>query len=245
MGGDTHVVQVGDIIDRKSRLASGSDEKSERKILRHLINLRRQATLRGGYVHLLLGNHELMNVMGDFRYVSPMGMTDFGGDRASVFKPGGKVSRFMACNMNSVVQIGNWVFSHAGITERISKSYTIDQVNTFVRSYLLGNGIMDRDHELMDMFWHRRYNTPTDDTCKTIKGSLENWQAKNMAIGHTVQEFGINSICDGSLWKVDVGLSGAFHNRKEADVTEVLEILDDGDKVNVIKGRKTVHWKRG
>ncbi len=236
MGADTHVIQVGDIIDRKSRTGAGGDEKSERRILRHLTDLRRKAMLQDGYVHLLLGNHEIMNVMGDFRYVSPMGMTDFGGDRARAFKPGGRVAKFMACNMNSVIQIGNWVFSHAGITEHVSKTYTIDQVNKFVREYLLGNGILDRDHELMDIFWHRRYGTP--DSCDQVNSSLRYWQAKNMAIGHTVQSAGISSMCNGALWKVDVGMSGAFHSSSEdRKVIEVLEILDDGDKVNIIRAK--------
>ena len=240
IGADTHIVQVGDLIDRKSRTGTGSDEKSERRILRHLISLRHKAALKDGYVHLLLGNHEIMNVMGDFRYVSSMGMTDFGGNRALAFKPGGKVARFMACNMNSVVQIGNWVFSHAGITEYISRTYTIDQVNKYVRSYLLGNGSLNRDHELMDIFWHRKYSTPSATTCNTINTSLKYWQAKNMAIGHTVQTAGITSMCDGLLWKVDVGMSRAFE-AVENNVVEVLEILNDGDKVNVISCKKNIN----
>jgi hypothetical protein len=60
-GGATHLVQTGDITDR------GPDS---RKIIDHLVKLSRQAKKKGGYVHLLIGNHETMNVVGDLRYVS-------------------------------------------------------------------------------------------------------------------------------------------------------------------------------
>jgi hypothetical protein len=59
-GGATHLVQTGDITDR------GPDS---RKIIDHLVKVSRQARRKGGAVHMLIGNHEAMNVTGDLRYV--------------------------------------------------------------------------------------------------------------------------------------------------------------------------------
>jgi hypothetical protein len=237
LGGKTHVVQVGDLVDRAVRGGSG-DEKSESKILNHLIDLKFKALKKGGDVHLLLGNHELMNVAGNFSYVSPMGLTDFDGERTKAFKPGGKTAKLLACNANTVVKIGGWVFSHAGITSNITQKYTIEQVNTQVRDYLLGNSMMNRDHPIMDIFWHRKYGNET--SCPLVHDALNNWKARNMAIGHTVQSEGINSLCEDALWKVDIGMSDAFGHGQGKRI-EVLEILDDGDTINILRGKKDLH----
>jgi hypothetical protein len=61
-GGKAHFVQLGDIVDR------GPDS---RKVLDLLRDLEEGARRAGGRVHVLLGNHEVMRMVGDMRYVSP------------------------------------------------------------------------------------------------------------------------------------------------------------------------------
>lgn len=61
-GGKTHLVQVGDLPDR------GPDTKA---VVEYLMELEKQAKRAGGFVHVLIGNHDAMNVYGDLRYVSP------------------------------------------------------------------------------------------------------------------------------------------------------------------------------
>jgi TPR repeat protein len=61
-GGKTHLVQTGDIVDR------GPDSRA---IMDLLMKLQKQAAAAGGAAHVLIGNHEAMNVYGDLRYVSP------------------------------------------------------------------------------------------------------------------------------------------------------------------------------
>ena len=62
IGGRSVLVQTGDITDR------GPDSL---KIIRHLQKLDGEAKRAGGRVIVLLGNHEAMQVTGDYRYVTP------------------------------------------------------------------------------------------------------------------------------------------------------------------------------
>ena len=60
-GGKATFVQLGDLIDRGPK---------PREVLDLMISLDDQAAKAGGQVVSLLGNHEVMNLMGDLRYVS-------------------------------------------------------------------------------------------------------------------------------------------------------------------------------
>jgi hypothetical protein len=60
-GGSSHLVIVGDILDR------GADSKDAMDLL---MALEDQAEAAGGKVHVLIGNHEAMNLVGDLRYVA-------------------------------------------------------------------------------------------------------------------------------------------------------------------------------
>ena len=62
IGGKTVLVQTGDMVDR------GADSL---KIIRHLQQLDGEAKRAGGRVIVLMGNHEAMQVIGDYRYVTP------------------------------------------------------------------------------------------------------------------------------------------------------------------------------
>jgi hypothetical protein len=60
-GETTRLVIVGDLLDRGPR---------SRDVMDLLMRLEGEAVAAGGYVHVLYGNHESMNMIGDMRYVS-------------------------------------------------------------------------------------------------------------------------------------------------------------------------------
>jgi Calcineurin-like phosphoesterase len=68
-GGKTTFVQVGDLLDRGPK---------PREVMDLMMALEKEAVQAGGRVVSLLGNHEMMNIMGDLRYVTPVNYASFG-----------------------------------------------------------------------------------------------------------------------------------------------------------------------
>ena len=73
-GAATHLVIVGDILDRGPR---------SRDVMDLLMRLEQEAPLAGGKVHVLIGNHESMNLIGDLRYVSKEEYAAFAADETA------------------------------------------------------------------------------------------------------------------------------------------------------------------
>ena len=69
-GGNTFLIQLGDLLDRGGRGVSTrpEHEMEEIQVLKFLYDLSLEAEQSRGKVITLIGNHELMNMLGDFRY---------------------------------------------------------------------------------------------------------------------------------------------------------------------------------
>ena len=73
-GDDAHLVILGDLLDR------GPDSRAAMDLL---MRLEGEAEAAGGRVHVLIGNHEAMNLVGDLRYVSRAEYAAFAGDESA------------------------------------------------------------------------------------------------------------------------------------------------------------------
>ncbi len=68
IGGKAHFVSLGDLIDRGPQT---------RKLIDLFMKLQQQANEAGGQFHIVLGNHEMMNLSGDWRYLSALEIAEF------------------------------------------------------------------------------------------------------------------------------------------------------------------------
>lgn len=266
-GDDTVVVQVGDQIDscRSTGLlhcnnagASLDDKAEDVTILKFMSKLHKQARKDGGAIYSLMGNHELLNVMGDMTYVSYENIKEFTSyktknntsfndpleARKYAFSPGNDLANFLGCTRQMALIIGSNLFVHAGIVPEIAKKYNVKELNTILSLYLfdeLNNPAQFHDLLIsanLSPLWNRVFGTLKEsyDSCKYYMEPLENaYQVGKIYVGHTPQlKNGIQSICSKKIWKVDNGVSRAFDSFKNVKKTQILEILNDGEKINIL-----------
>lgn len=236
VGGRLVVVQTGDQLDR------GDDEQA---ILDLFDRLRSEAAAAGGAFHPLLGNHELMNVRGDLRYVTDGGFADFGDavefdpadpellvfepherPRMAAFLPGRPYALRLA-DRPVILQLDENVFVHGGVLPT-HVAHGIDVVNAEASAWLRGETERPAVLEGPDSpQWVRLYSSQPDSTaCATLATVLEAMDARRMIMGHTVQDEGIRSACEGRAWLIDVGLAERY-----GGPLQVLEIVEDSVRV--------------
>ena len=224
IGGALVVVQTGDVLDR------GDDERA---LLDLIGALEIEARAAGGAFVLLLGNHELMNGAGDFRYVTPAGFRGFDdvpGAAAPSDGPAQQRSRRAALTAGHsyarrlarhavIAIVGDTVFSHAGVLGDWVRR--VDDVNQSSRCWLDGQSSEPPAALTSDdsPVWTRAVGGSAVD-CAEVAAALAALGVRRMVVGHTVQDRGITSACDGALWRIDVGLA-----RRYGGPIEVLELV--------------------
>ena len=228
VGGDTTLVQTGDVLDR------GDDEQ---RILDFLRELRDGARVAGGQVILLNGNHEIMNVAGDLRYVTPDGFADFEGvegakldapvlarapeaarARLAAFLPGGPYALMLA-DYPVIAIVDDTAFAHGGVLPD-HVHYGIDRMNAETSAWMRGE--QDVPVVLQSEtapIWTRIFSTDAPD-CALLGQTLELLGAKRLVVGHTVQRQGITSACGGKVWRIDVGMSSHYGGQADALVID-------------------------
>ncbi len=240
IAGNTYLVQTGDILDSKNR---GGRWKSnqEKKVINYLINLRDDAEKYRGKVILLLGNHEIMNILGIFNYASNNDIKTYGNrkKRLQYFSPpNGYFIKNYANKSYIICKIGDWVFSHAGVLPKISNIYDINTLNNNLKLFL--NNKLDINNRMKfinvmigkyGILNYRGYGIDSPN-CKIISNSLKNLGAKSFVIGHTPQEK-INSKCNKKLWRIDTGMSRSFGNNNFKKI-QCLEIINNGQIIKIL-----------
>jgi hypothetical protein len=245
-GGKAHVVQVGDILDRKIRDVEYSDEDSEFKIISLILGLQLQSYTAGGGFHPVIGNHEIMNILGMFDYVSPMGFSHFKNkeERLNYFKIGGDFCKYLSCGWNPIVKIGDYLFCHGGINSSISTKYSIEDINFIMRDTLYGNRYHLETTYFSELFlnqnsilWNRVFSVDSVHKKEMyiefyLNKTLKNYNVKCMIVGHTPQVNGIKMRFNGKIICLDTGMSEAFgKKRNKNERIHFIEILFNKNKI--------------
>lgn len=240
IGGGTVVVQVGDQIDGQPRIpravkkmhVCGESLRADMRVLRFFNEMHRMATASGGAVYSLLGNHELMNVMGQFQYAETDSCSICERARMRAFAPGGEAARLLATTRAVSIRVGRVQFVHAGFLPwHVRAVRDPGSLNATMTEVLLGNRVGEAE---AGIFWrvcmdqqgaltNRAYSPDMHIGRNETAAVLDMLGVDHMVIGHNAHPAGIVSLHGGLVYVCDPGMSSAIMDAPP----QVLEIKRD------------------
>jgi len=184
---DNRLVILGDCFDR------GEDVI---ECLWLIYSLEEKAKLFGGHVHFILGNHEIMNMNADWRYVHPKyaEITRPNKPHTALYHGNNELWKWLSTK-NIIEKIGDLLFVHGGISEPLlSLNLSLSEINKQVRPYYTKAYEQFTDPFLQIVFnseyspfWYRGYYQQPENI-KLIEDTLERYKVKRIITGHTIVE---------------------------------------------------------
>lgn len=213
--GDGHLVLTGDFVDRGEQVT---------EVLWLIYSLEEKAKAAGGYVHFVLGNHEIMNMSGDLRYLNTKYKenTEFlNYSYTELYGSNSELGRWMRTK-NIVEKVGDMLYMHGGISSVVNNlGISLQKINDVARPFYSDSTFQypDMKTEILysdyGPFWYRGYYAGKIlATEQTIDSTLDKYDVKKIATGHTVVSDTISVRFNGKVFNTDVmhakGLSGAL-----------------------------------
>ena len=185
--GDGNLVLVGDFFDRGWQVT---------ELLWLIYSLEDKAKAAGGYVHFVLGNHEIMNMSNDFRYLhgkyleSAMLLNE---KYQILYGDNSELGRWLRTK-NIIEKIGDLLFIHGGISPEINRmDITVTEINDLARPYYADTTYNYPDQKLdtifgdMGPFWYRGYYMGTKRAGQSeVDSTLDKFNVRRIIHGHTI-----------------------------------------------------------
>lgn len=198
--GNSSLVFLGDLFDRGDAVT---------KVLWFIYELEEKACKVGGKVHLVLGNHEIMVMSKDLRYLSRKEASIPIAHKTTydyLFHPANSFLGSWLTSKPSVLKIDDVIFAHGGIVDLETNS--IDTYNKQVTSQMKEPMFLDLMEEYPDStkysseswyqmryffyredgpFWFRGY-VQSDTLAPQLKSMLKKYKSKVHVVAHTTQK---------------------------------------------------------
>lgn len=213
-----HLVILGDVFDRGPQVT---------ETLWTIHHLEQQARKKGGRVHLLLGNHEVMILKGDVRYVhakyahAAEHILDL---PVAVLYGSLSVLGQWLRSKNTIIQINDMLFVHGGIhPDILTRNLNMDDINRLIRDNLDTPLETIKDDELLTFLffkngplWYRGYFPDEEDSVSdeerferletpAVQQILDYFKVKHIIVGHTTQKE-ITPLYDTRVFATDTGI---------------------------------------
>lgn len=187
--GRGHLVVLGDVFDRGP---------NQVEILWLLYELEAQARKAGGAVHFVLGNHELMVMGGDLRYLHPkyretaaaMGVDSY----ATLFEANTVLGQWLR-SKPVALKLDDVLYAHGGLSPSVvDRGYSLQQINTAIRSVMNRAPIAGAERQRAAFLlgpdgpmWYRGYFPDHQDAASTaeVQRVLDHFDVRRVIVGHT------------------------------------------------------------
>jgi hypothetical protein len=234
---NTIVIQMGDQIDSLNRVENNDWEVIEDlEMIKFTDLLDKIANAKGGRVISIIGNHEFMNILGNYTYVSAKSIANNVKRRIELFKPGGQLSKILS-DRPIIIKIGSLLFCHAGLT--VSHLFMLQKYNKdifylnklwklFVNTNNINNS---EDNEIFSkiildddgILWTRNLTIGEE-----LNIVLKSVNCNHMFVGHTVVDN--IKLINNNLWYTDTGISRAFGNKSY----QYIDIVDNNVNIKTL-----------
>lgn len=184
--GDGHLVFGGDMFDRGPQVT---------ECLWLIYSLEDKAKAAGGYVHFVLGNHEIMNMQGDDHYAHPKYKENAAKLHTTIkdlYNEQSELGRWLR-SKNVIEKIGDLLFVHGGIGIEFAEAVqlAITDVNTLARKHYADTAARYSGdthtrmiyHSSFGPFWYRQYYDDKDKQYE-IKATGERITVRKPTMAH-------------------------------------------------------------
>ncbi|WP_085299194.1 metallophosphoesterase [Cognaticolwellia mytili] len=187
--GKGHLVITGDVFDRGDKVT---------EILWWLFSLEKQAEQAGGKVHLLLGNHEVMVLNGDLRYIHEKYQytaSEFNQSFEQLYGKNTLLGQWLR-SKSVLVKINDMLFAHGGFhPELATEKRTLTEINQVFKANLVKAELDEARsgwgkylHKRNGPIWYRGYFNVLGASEQEIDLLLKHFDISYLVVGHTSQE---------------------------------------------------------
>lgn len=229
--GDGHLVLVGDFVDR-------GDMVTEVHWL--IYALEEQAVTAKGKVHYILGNHEIMNMSGDLKYLHGKYQRNsklLDRNYMHLVGPESEIGRWLATK-NIAERIGNMLFVHGGISSYMNLiALPLKDLNNMARPYYTDSTFTFPDPKTEVIFsdygpfWYRGYYTGQPRAnIPQIDSTISLYNVKHVVTGHTIVAPHIATYHDGKVINTDVHHTSGHSEALLIEKNDMFRINQQGER---------------